>query len=87
MSNLKSRAEQFGWYIVENRATIRSTAVNFNISKSTVHNDISKKLRFENMALYKKVKEILDLNFEERHIRGGKATKEKYLKLKKKEIL
>lgn len=87
MSNLNSRAEQFGWYIIENKATIRSTANFFNISKSTVHNDVSKILKHENLSLYNRVKEILEINFEERHIRGGNATKEKYLKLKNKEIL
>ena len=85
MSNLNSRSEQFGWYIIENKATIRSTANFFNISKSTVHNDVSKKLKYENLSLYNRVKEILEINFEERHIRGGNATKEKYLKLKNKE--
>jgi len=87
MSNLNSRSEQFGWYIIENKSTIRATANFFNISKSTVHNDISKKLKYENLSLYNQVKKILEINFEERHIRGGKATKEKYLKLKNKEIL
>ena len=62
MSNLNSRAEQFGWYIIENKATIRSTAKFFNISKSTVHNDVSKKLKYENLSLYNRVKEILEIN-------------------------
>ena len=77
MSKL-TRAEQFAKYIIENNSTIRKTAIYFNISKSTVHNDISKKLLYENKSLYDEVKKILVKNFNEKHIRGGLSTKLKY---------
>ena len=80
---LKTRPELFGQYIVDNDATIRKTALYFDISKSTVHNDLSKKLRIENYELYKKVCVILEHNFRTKHIRGGFATKCKYQKIKK----
>ena len=73
-----SRAEQFAQYIIDNNSTIRKIAIFFNISKSTVHNDVSKKLKHENCEMYLKVKKILDNNFKEKHIRGGMATKIKY---------
>ena len=79
MSNL-SRAERFAQYILDNNSTIRKTAVYFNISKSTVHNDISKKLKYKNYQLYLQIKEILIKNFNEKHIRGGISTKLKYRK-------
>lgn len=79
MSNL-SRAEEFAHYIIDNNSTIRKTASFYNISKSTVHNDLSKKLRCENYGLYVLVKRILNKNFSEKHIRGGMATKKKYEK-------
>jgi putative DeoR family transcriptional regulator (stage III sporulation protein D) len=75
-----SRAERFAQYILDNNSTIRKTAKYFNISKSTVHNDVSKKLRIYNYPLYKKVKKILIINFNEKHIRGGNSTKLKYEK-------
>lgn len=77
MSNL-SRAEEFATYIIENNSTIRKTAEIFKISKSTVHNDIGKKLAYQNYDMYVKVKKILIKNFNEKHIRGGFATKMKY---------
>lgn len=80
---LKSRPELFGQYIIDNNTTIRKTAQYFDISKSTVHNDLSKKLRLENYELYKEVCKILERNFRTKHIRGGMATKSKYQKLKK----
>ena len=76
--SFKSRAELFGEYIIENNSTIRKTAKYFDVSKSTVHNDLSKKLRIENYELYLKVNKILKNNFETKHIRGGIATKSKY---------
>ena len=82
MLNL-SRAEKFAQYILDNNSTIRKTAKFFNISKSTVHNDVSNKLRTENHQLYLKVKEILIKNFNEKHIRGGNSTKLKYEKIGK----
>ena len=67
-----------GRYIIENNATVRSTAKSFGISKSTVHQDITTKLERVYPQLHKEVKEILEKNKQERHIRGGLATKEKY---------
>ena len=65
-------------YIIENKSTVRATAKNFGISKSTVHKDISERLPMLNKALASKVKKILDKNKAERHIRGGIATKNKF---------
>ena len=74
-----TRSELFGRYIIENNSTIRKTAEFYKISKSTVHNDVSHKLPYINRAMYLQVKKILDKNFEEKHIRGGMSTKNKYL--------
>ncbi len=79
--NFLSRSEQIGLYILENSSTIRKTAVKFNLSKSTVHNDLSKKLKYENFDLYKRVQNLLNKNFSEKHLRGGDATKRKYKKM------
>lgn len=84
---LKTRPELFGQYIVDNNTTIRKTAIYFDISKSTVHNDLNKKLRLENYKLYRKVCKILEQNFRTKHIRGGIATKTKYEELKNKNRL
>jgi len=79
--NFLTRSEQIGMYILENSSTIRKTAVKFNLSKSTVHNDLSKKLKYENFDLYKCVQNLLNKNFSEKHLRGGDATKRKYKKM------
>ena len=71
----KTRAQELGRYIIKNRATIRTAAKAFDMAKSTVHVDVSKKLKKENYFLYLRVKKILSKNFEEKHIRGGEATK------------
>ena len=65
-------------YIVENNATVRATAQKFGISKSTVHKDVTQVLKNSNKSLYLDVKSVLNKNKEERHIRGGEATKKKY---------
>ena len=78
---LEDRGIKFGEYIVERKATVRSTAKNFGISKSTVHKDVTERLYKINHSLYTEVKKVLDQNKRERHIRGGMATKEKYLHL------
>ena len=78
---LKSRPEEFAIYIIDNNTTIRKCAKAFGISKSTVHNDLSKKLKDKNKCLYYQVYKILNNNLKERSIRGGIATKLKYLKL------
>ena len=74
-----TRCVLLGEYIVEHRSTVRACAKEFGISKSTVHKDVSVKLKKVNPGLYQKVKEILEINKSERHIRGGQATKLKYL--------
>ena len=74
------RAIELGNYIANTNATVRLTAKKYNISKSTVHKDVSERLKTINPSLYKKVRKVLDTNKEERHIRGGIATKEKYQK-------
>ena len=79
----RERAELLGEYVVETGATVRACAGHFGISKSTVHKDLSTKLRYINASLYKSVKQILEINKAERHIRGGEATKNKYKKTKK----
>lgn len=76
------RAKEFARYIIDNGATVRQTAGQFHISKSTVHKDVSYKLKNIDYALYIKAKEILDKNLKERHIRGGIATKHKYESLR-----
>lgn len=76
--DLENRAQELAVYIIENRTTIRSAAKHFGISKSTVHKDLSERLERCNCALYVQVKQILDQNKAERHIRGGIATRKKY---------
>ena len=86
MMNLsgKDRQELLAEYVIENGATVRRTAQHFGISKSTVHKDLSYKLKYINPALYSQVKEILDINKSERHLRGGEATRKKYLQKREK---
>ena len=78
------RCEALGYYLVENNATIRKTALAFDVSKSTVHNDLQKKLPLINRVLYYDVQKVLSNNFRLRHIRGGESTKRMYQKLKSK---
>ena len=80
--NVERRAEILGEYIKNEKATVRDCAGHFGISKSTVHKDVTQRLIRLNPALYRGVREVLDTNKEERHIRGGEATKRKYLSLK-----
>ncbi len=76
------RAVILGEYIIDTGATVRAAAKVFKISKSTVHKDVTERLRRENPTLYKQVNEVLQKNKQDRHIRGGMATREKYKKLK-----
>ena len=75
---MEERAERLAQYIIENRTTVRSAAQKFGISKSTVHKDISERLPQFNRVLYQQVKEVLEVNKAQRHIRGGIATRKKY---------
>lgn len=75
---ISKRATELGEYIACTGATVREAAAKYNISKSTVHKDISERLRCISPGLYKRVRSVLELNKEERHLRGGMATKKKY---------
>lgn len=81
-STIEQRACELAVYIIETGATVRNCAKRFGISKSTVHKDLSQRLKQCNKTLYIQVRRILDQNKAERHIRGGQATREKYLKIK-----
>ena len=65
-------------YIIEQNTTVRDAAKRFGISKSTVHKDLTERLREINLELYEQVREVLDVNKAQRHLRGGMATKQKY---------
>ncbi len=80
---LDNRAVILGEYIIDTGATVRAAAKVFKISKSTVHKDVTEKLSHDNPQLYKEVKAVLEKNKQERHIRGGMATKRKYKGVKK----
>ena len=81
----EERAVTLGRYIIENNATVRQTAKVFHISKSTVHQDVTKRLQQVNAALQEEVRHVLEQNKQERHIRGGQATKNKYTMLRQQE--
>ncbi len=76
--NMEERAVRLAQYIIENRATVRSAAAKFGVSKSTVHKDLQERLPTFNRPLYLQVREVLDENTAQRHIRGGIATRRKY---------
>lgn len=75
---IQQRARELAVYIIETGATVRSAAKKFAISKSTVHKDLQQRLPQYDRALYLQVRQVLDLNKAQRHIRGGIATREKY---------
>ena len=75
---MEERAAALALYLIENRTTVRAAAKKFGISKSTVHKDLSERLPVYNRTLYLQVKEILEENKAQRHIRGGLATRRKY---------
>ncbi|NLY18456.1 MAG: sporulation transcriptional regulator SpoIIID [Clostridiaceae bacterium] len=81
---IEERALELGTFIIENRSTVRAAAQTFGISKSTVHKDVTERLRKLNPSMAKQVKKILEENKAERHIRGGEATRIKYKKEEKK---
>ena len=76
---IEERAVEIAEYIIENSATVRQTAKKFGVSKSTVHKDVTERLNQINPALAGQARQVLDVNKSERHIRGGMATREKYL--------
>ncbi len=75
---VEERAVELGEYILENNTTVRAAAKQFHVSKSTVHKDVSDRLKTVNPWLYGQVRQVLDVNKAQRHIRGGMATREKY---------
>lgn len=77
---IEERAVEIATYIIETNATVRQTARKFGISKSTVHKDCTDRMVQINPSLARQVREVLNINKQERHIRGGLATKEKYLR-------
>ena len=80
----KERVEILADYVIETGATVRACAAHFGVSKSTVHKDLTEKLKYINKSMYFEVKKILEINKSERHIRGGGATKQKYIRRKEK---
>ena len=78
----KERAESIAAYVLDTSSTVRAAANVFGISKSTVHKDLTEKLKYINPTLYNNVKNILEKNKQERHIRGGEATRQKYIQKK-----
>ena len=76
--DIEERAARLAQYIIENNATVRTAANQFGISKSTVHKDVTERLKKSDPILWLQVKEILEQNKAERHIRGGIATRIKY---------
>jgi putative DeoR family transcriptional regulator (stage III sporulation protein D) len=80
---IEERARKCAEYIVSTGCTVRGCSAHFGISKSTVHKDVSERLRYVDETLYEEVKKVLALNLSERHIRGGIATREKYEERKK----
>ena len=81
-NEIEERVKTLASYIIETGSTVRGAATKFNVSKSTVHKDLSQKLPRYNKHLYNQVRYILDTNKAERHIRGGLATREKYKRIK-----
>ena len=80
--SIDERSVRLGEYIIEHKSTVRDTAEVFGVSKSTVHKDLTAVLPHKNRGLYKEVRAVLDRNKEERHLRGGEATRCKYAMLR-----
>ncbi len=80
---IEDRVLKCAEYIVETGCTVRACSAHFSISKSTVHKDVAERLRFLDLDLFERVREVLNLNLSERHIRGGLATRDKYLHAEK----
>lgn len=82
ISSNKERCVIIASYMLENESTVRAVAKKFGISKSTVHKDVTQNLKTVNTELYHKIHDLLEKNKQERHLRGGEATKQKFLKIK-----
>jgi putative DeoR family transcriptional regulator (stage III sporulation protein D) len=82
---IEERVLRCAEYIVETGCTVRACSAHFSISKSTVHKDVSERLRLIDADLFEQVRQVLNLNLSERHIRGGIATRDKYKKKTEKE--
>ncbi len=78
LDTIQKRSYDLAVYMIETGATVRAAARKFGISKSTVHKDLSQRLRQYHPELYRQVRQVLDTNKQERHIRGGMATRRKY---------
>lgn len=76
---IEERVVEIAHYIINNKATVRNAAKQFGLSKSTIHKDVSERILHINPSLAEQVRKVLDVNKSERHIRGGLATREKYL--------
>lgn len=79
---IRARAIELGDYIIAEKATVRDASKIFCVSKSTVHKDVSERLKYIDYDKYLQVKKVLDFNLSERHIRGGLSTRNRYLKRK-----
>lgn len=86
-NNIEKRAIEEAKYIIDTNSTIRAAAEVFGVSKSTVHTDIQKRLIEIDRKLYDEVSKVIDVNLQERAVRGGKAAREMYKRLKKLELL
>ena len=82
---IEERAVEIAAYIIEEETTVRQAAGKFGVSKSTIHKDITERLLQINLAMARKARKVLDVNKSERHIRGGIATREKYLHMQEHE--
>lgn len=82
-----NRSLEVGRYVVDTKCTVRQAAHQFQISKSTVHKDLTERLPENNALLAEEARKVLDVNKEERYIRGGEATKQKYLSFKKRTFI
>ena len=80
---IEKRVLELAQYIIDTKDTVRGAAAKFSVSKSTVHKDVTERLETLNRPMFLLVKEILLLHKDQRHLRGGEATKNKYIKLKK----
>ena len=80
-NNIKQRVLNESYHIIKTNDTIREIAKTYNISKSTVHKDLKERLKLIDIDLYKEVQKIIKLHISTRHLKGGEATKKKYLKM------